>query len=206
MCYKCNRPQIACLCSHITPIKTKTLFVILMHPKEYKYIKNNTGRLTHLSLENSKLFVAVDFSNHSHVNDIINDKNNHCVILYPSNDSLCINEEKLQLEGKNLVIFIIDATWDSAKPILRLSKNLHDLSRISFTHTKTSAYSFKRQPFKEALSTMESTGCVLDILKKQNLETISSDELDNFLNPFNEMIKYQMEYVNSQPRFRSGND
>jgi DTW domain-containing protein YfiP len=182
------------------------MFAILMHPKEYKYIKNNTGRLTHLSLENSKLFVGVDFSNHNHVNALIEDTNNHCVILYPSNDSICINEEKLELDGKNLVIFIIDATWDSAKPILRLSKNLHNLPRISFTHTKTSAYSFKRQPFVEALSTMESTGCVLEILKKQDLESISFKELENFLNPFKEMIKFQMEFVSSKPRFRSSND
>ncbi len=206
MCYKCNRPISSCLCKDIKQIDTDTKFVILMHPKEFRYIKNNTGRLTHLSLKNSELYVGVDFSDNNHVNNLINDENNHCVILYPSNNSICINEEKLELSGKNLVIFLIDATWDSAKPILRLSKNLHNLSRISFTHTKTSEYRFKRQPFVEALSTMESTCCVLEILKNQGLEVITEKELANFLTPFKKMIKFQMKYVNSQPRFRSGND
>lgn len=202
MCYDCNRPKSSCLCKDIKPIVTNTKFVILMHPKEFKYIKNNTGRLTYLSLENSELFVGIDFSNHLKINKLINDPNNYCTILYPSKESIYLNEEKLNLEGKQLIIFIIDATWDSSKPILRLSRNLHNLPKISFTHTKTSAYNFKRQPFTEALSTIESTLCVLEILQNQGLETISKEALTDFLIPFEKMIKFQMGFVSSKPRFR----
>jgi DTW domain-containing protein YfiP len=173
-----------------------------MHPKEFKYIKNNTGRLTGLSLKNSELFVGVDFSNHSKINKLINNPNNYCTILYPSKDSICINEQKLNLDGKQLVIFIIDATWDSSKPMLRQSYNLHNLPRISFTHTKTSAYKFKRQPFAAALSTMESTLCVLEILNGQGLEAISKTALADFLHPFENMVKFQMEFKSNKPRFK----
>ena len=202
MCYKCNRPKSFCLCYDIKPIETNTKFVILMHPKEFKYIKNNTGRLTHISLKNSDLFVGVDFSNHNRVNMLLTDPKNYCVILFPSESSICINEEKLKLDDKQLVVFIIDATWDSAKPMLRLSNNLHKLPKISFTHTKTSTYKFKKQPFPEALSTMESTLCVLEILKKQGLEAICDKDLEKFLNPFEKMVKFQMEFVSSKPRYR----
>lgn len=203
MCYACNRPKNLCLCCDIKPIETSAKFIILMHPKEFKYIKNNTGRVTHLSLKNSELFVGVDFTNHLKINRLIKNQNNFCAILYPSANSICLNEQKLNLDGKRLVIFIIDATWDSSKPMLRQSKNLHNLPHISFTHTKTSAYKFKRQPFAEALSTMESTLCVLDILKNQGLESISKKELNNFLNPFEKMIKFQMKFINSKPRYRN---
>jgi len=172
-----------------------------MHPKEFKYIKNNTGRLTHISLKNSDLFVGVDFSNDNRVNMLLTDPKNYCVILFPSESSICINEEKLKLDDKQLVVFIIDATWDSAKPMIRLSNNLHKLPKISF-HTKTSTYKFKKQPFPEALSTMESTLCVLEILKKQGLEAICDKDLEKFLNPFEKMVKFQMEFVSSKPRYR----
>ncbi len=195
MCYECNRPKSVCLCQFISKIDTKTKFVILMHPKEFRYIKNNTGRLTHLSLSNSELLVGVDFSDDRRVNALIDDPNNYCAILYPSNDSTSLNNQKLELKGKKLTLFLIDATWDSAKPILRLSKNLHQLPRISFTHTKTSAYGFKKQPFKEALSTMESVGMILEILDAQGVEDLTKSELDNFLKPFNEMVKLQKRYV-----------
>ncbi len=174
-----------------------------MHPKEFKYIKNNTGRLTYLSLKNSELFVGIDFSKHRKVNSLIHDEKNYCTILYPSKESICINKEALDIGNKQLVVFIIDATWDSAKPILRRSKNLHNLSKISFTHTKTSAYQFKRQPFDEALSTMESTLCVLEILENQGIESISKPALSTFLNPFEKMVKFQMEFKSANPRYRS---
>ncbi len=173
-----------------------------MHPKEFKYIKNNTGRLTHISLKNSKLFVGVDFSNHNGVNTLLSDPKNYCTILFPAQDSICINEEKLELNDRQLVVFIIDATWDSAKPMLRQSTNLHSLPKVSFTHTKNSAYKFKRQPFAEALSTMESTLCLLEILQNQGLEAICDNDLEKFLNPFEKMVKFQMKFKNSKPRYR----
>lgn len=202
MCYDCNRPKRSCLCFDIQPIETSTKFVILMHPKEFKYIKNNTGRLTYLSLKNSELFVGVDFSNDKRVNNLIDNPKNHCVILYPDKKCLNLSENGLNIDDKGLVIFIIDATWDSAKPILRRSTNLHNLPRISFSHTKTSAYNFKRQPFAEALSTMESTLCVLELLNYHGMESISNVALEDFLTPFEKMVKFQMEFVNSQPRFK----
>jgi len=173
-----------------------------MHPKEFKKIKNNTGRLTHLSLSNSELFVGVDFTNHKKVNALINDDKNFCTVLFPAKDSICINDEKLDLKDEQLVVFIIDATWDSAKPILRQSINLHKLPKITFTHTKTSAYEFKRQPFDEALSTMESTLCVLETLTNQKLETISDEKLKTFIEPFEKMVESQMKLISSQPRFK----
>ena len=202
MCYNCNRPTSSCLCHDINAIETNTKFVILMHPKEFKQIKNNTGRLTHLSLSNSELFVGVDFTNHIKVNALINNPKNFCTVLFPKKDSICINDEKLNLQGRQLIVFIIDATWDSAKPILRKSLNLHPLPKISFTHTKTSAYKFKRQPFAEALSTMESTLCVLEILNHQKIESLSDKALETFIEPFEKMVRLQMKFISSQPRFK----
>ena len=39
------------MCEHAYPVDTKTKFVILMHPKEFKKIKNGTGHLTHYYLQ-----------------------------------------------------------------------------------------------------------------------------------------------------------
>ena len=194
MCYRCHRPAKLCLCKHIVPIDTRTKFVLLIHPKEYKRIKNNTGRLTHLSLPNSELFTGVDFTHHSGLNAILDNPKNSCCILYPGSDSAPLHEVQLPGQERQLVIILIDATWSSAKPMLRLSKNLHTLPKISFTHTKTSTYAFKRQPFCEALSTMESTHCVLEILQQKGYENIPVKKITHFLDPFYEMVKYQVTF------------
>ncbi|WP_262480768.1 DTW domain-containing protein [Algibacter lectus] len=86
-CYKCMRPSSTCICEHISPLKTKTRFIILMHPKEYKKEKSGTGHITNLQLENSEIIVGVDFTNNKRVNDILAKENSSSFLLYPGKDN-----------------------------------------------------------------------------------------------------------------------
>lgn len=119
-CYRCYRPKSSCMCEHAYPVDTKTKFVILMHPKEFKKIKNRTGHLTHLSLTNSELYIGIDFSDHARVNALTDDPTNHCVLLYPLSNSKVLNEGSIAQTNKRTVIFILDATWDCSKKMLRV--------------------------------------------------------------------------------------
>lgn len=192
VCYKCYRPQNSCMCKYIKPIDTKTQFIILMHPKEYRKTKNGTGHFTHNSLINSKLFIGIDFTNHDEINEILADTDNNCYILYPGEDSIKLNQENIKEQGKKSVIFIIDSTWPCSKKMLRESKNLQALPHISFEHTKHSVFKIKTQPSSYCLSTIESTLCILELLNKQGVENISQKNLDGFLNPFLKMVEYQV--------------
>jgi len=204
-CYQCYRPLSSCMCSHVKPIQTKTKFVILMHPKEFKKTKNGTGHLTHLSLPNSELYIDVDFSEHKAINALIDNDNNLCYVLYPGKNSVNINSQKIDSEGKQMVIFIIDSTWPCSVKMLRLSRNLQNLPRLSFTHTKTSQFQIKEQPKDFCLSTIESTQTILELLKAQGLEQIEEDDLALFINPFNAMVSYQIRCASNNdstnPRF-----
>ena len=53
MCYKCFWPQQHCWCGSVTPMPTRTKFVLLMHPFDFKRINAYTGRLTHICLPDS---------------------------------------------------------------------------------------------------------------------------------------------------------
>ena len=197
-CYNCYRPKSSCMCSHVHQIDTKTKFIVLMHPKEFKKVKNGTGHLTHLSLKNSKLFVGIDFTNHKEINDIISTCQSY--ILYPSKDAINISKQKLHqdnslYEKKETAIFIIDSTWSCSLKMLRDSKNLQALKHISFDSTKLSQFKIKEQPEDYCLSTIESTLTVLELLNKWSVESISKEDLDNFLNPFYKMIEYQIKCI-----------
>jgi len=183
------------MCQHVKPIKTQTKFVILMHPKEFQKVKNGTGHLTHLSLPNSELYVGVDFRDHNPVNALLNDKNRLCYVLYPGEDSLHLNETKIEREGRELVIFIIDATWSTALKLLKVSTNLQALPKLSFTHTKSSQFQIKQQPEEAYLSTIESTLTILELLNGHKMETIKEDVLSHFLDPFKVMINYQISCI-----------
>jgi len=197
ICYKCYRPQTSCMCEHITPIETNTRFVILMHPKEFRKTKNGTGHFTNLSLTNCEIFVGIDFSKHKEINEILHHPDNDCFVLYPSYNSINLNEKSIGVKDKNRVLFLIDATWPCSRAMLKASPNLDRLAKVSFTHTKSSGFIFKEQPKEYCLSTMESTLCLLKLLNIHHLESIEEEKLKQFLTPFKLMVNYQLSYTSS---------
>ena len=191
-CFKCYRPTTSCMCKYINKIDTNTQFIILMHPKEFKKTKNGTGHFTNLSLTNSKIFIGIDLTNHKQINDILNDSNNNCMVMYPSNTSIKLNTQTIQVKNKKNVLFIIDSTWPCSRKILASSKNINSLQKVSFFHTKSSQFKIKMQPNEVCLSTIESTLCILELLDKHNIESIKKEQFDNFLKPFEKMVEYQV--------------
>ena len=176
MCYRCNWPQPHCWCGSITPMPTRTKFVILMHPYEHKRVKANTGRLTHLCLADSDLHLGIGFDEHEAVQALINDPRNFPVLLYPGRDSRDLSKGELpvaDLAGRRLVVFLLDATWRLVRPMFRTSLSLQRLPRIMFTNAAPSRYIIKRQPEPGCLSTLEATHELLGALDRAGLDVYS---------------------------------
>lgn len=190
------RPSCSCICKHINPIHTKTRFVILMHPKEYKKEKNGTGHMTKLQLENSEIIVGVDFSNNKRVNEILSQGKGSSFLLYPGKDNFNLStrgsSETSSLMGANPHIFILDGTWPCARKMLKLSKNLQKLKRVSFDNKIKSKFIIKQQPASLCLGTIESVYTVLNLLNDAGVEQC---ETKGFLTPFEKMIAYQVECI-----------
>ncbi|WP_396632064.1 tRNA-uridine aminocarboxypropyltransferase [Maribacter sp. R86514] len=194
-CYKCMRPSSTCICKHISTIKTKTRFIILMHPKEYKKEKNGTGCMTNLQLENSEIIVGVDFSNNERVNEILTAENN-CFLLYPGKRSFNLSQrngsEMKSFMGNDAYFFILDGTWPCARKMLKLSTNLQKLNRVSFDNSIASKFIIKQQPEALCLSTIESVYTVLNLL---NMGGVEQCDTTDFLLPFEKMIEHQLDYM-----------
>ncbi len=199
-CYKCMRPSITCICKHINAFDTKTRFIILMHPKEYKKEKNGTGHMTKLQLENSEIIVGVDFTNNKRVNEILTQEESNSFLLYPGNDSFNLSTRKASemnsFMGNHPLIFILDGTWPCARKMLKLSQNLQQLKRVSFDNEIKSKFIIKQQPEPLCLSTIESVYTVLNLLKEGNVEQCDTKD---FLVPFEKMIASQVEYILNPP-------
>ena len=193
-----------CICEHIRPLQTKTRFVILMHPKEYKREKNGTGQMTMLQLENSEIIVGVDFTNNKRVNEILTKEKSYSFLLYPGKESFNLSirkgSETNSFMGNNPYLFILDGTWPCARKMLKLSKNLQTLQRIGFDNKIKSKFTFKQQPAPLCLSTIESVHTVLNLLKESGLEQC---ETKDFLVPFGKMIEFQLEYIINNENARS---
>ena len=194
-CYQCRRPSSTCICKFISPLQTKTRFIILMHPKEYKREKIGTGHMTKLQLDNSEIIVGVDFTNNKRVNEILTKEKCSSFLLYPGEDnfnlSISGSSEINSFMGKNPYIFLLDGTWSCAGKMLKLSKNLQQLKRVGFDNKLVSKFIIKQQPETLCLSTIESVYTVLNLFNESHLEQC---ETKDFLIPFEKMIEYQLEY------------
>lgn len=188
------RPSSSCICKHTRPSHTKTRFIILMHPKEYKREKIGTGRMTQLQLENSEIIVGVDFTNNRRVNEILNKENSSSFLLYPGKENFNLStregSEMISFLGDHPHILILDGTWPCARKMLKLSTNLQQLKRVSFDNTIKSKFIIKQQPAPLCLSTIESVYTVLNLLKDGGVEDYDTTD---FLIPFEKLIEHQIE-------------
>jgi DTW domain-containing protein YfiP len=202
-CYRCFWPQTLCWCASIVPMETRTRFVFLMHPKEFKQEKAATGRLTHLCLPNSKVHMGVAFDEHDEVQALLRDPRNFPVLLYPGREAINLSTAKTtlladadftrfrgEMEHRALVVLVIDATWALGRKMLRVSPTLQRLPRIMFTPSAPSRYVIKQQPHPGCLSTLEATHELLVALEHAGLDTYPLP--DQLLGLFQRMQDFQL--------------
>lgn len=180
VCYRCFWPAQLCWCSSIVRMATRTKFLFLMHPKEWKHEKAATGRLTHLCLENSAIQCGVEFDAHEEVQALLNDPAHFPMLLFPGKQAVNLSAPAAslaalaeQLAQRQLVVVIIDATWALGRKMLRLSPTLQRLPRIMFTPSGPSRYVIKQQPHAGCLSTLEATHELLVALERAQLDSYS---------------------------------
>jgi DTW domain-containing protein len=200
MCYRCFWPKSLCWCGSLRPMETRTRFVFLMHPKEFKEEKAGTGRLTHLCLPNSELHMGKGFEDDGAVQALIRDPANYPVLLYPGRDALNLSDRReddprlatlrAQLAQRRLVVFLLDATWSGARKMLRLSPGLQRLPRLMFTPAAPSRYIIKQQPAEGCLSTLESVHELLTELARTGLDAYPLPE--QLLDVFQRMQDFQI--------------
>jgi len=193
MCYRCFWPKAHCWCPSIQPMNTRTRWIFLMHPKEFKEEKAGTGRLTHLCLADSEIHVGVEFDEHPAVQAVIADPSNFPVLLYPGPTARNLSRGDLapeELGKRRLVVFLLDATWSGARKMLRLSPSLQRLPRIMFTPSAPSRYVIKQQPQEGCLSTLEATHELLVALERAGLDRYPLPE--QLLDLFQRMQDFQI--------------
>jgi DTW domain-containing protein YfiP len=185
MCYRCFWPQPLCWCPSLLPLETRTRFVFLMHPKEFKQEKAGTGRLTQLCLPHSSLHMGIAFDGDAGVSEILADPRYFPVLLYPGRNTLNLSHAftaaggptaefaafRDALAGRTLLVVILDATWSGARKMLKLSSGLQRLPRLMFTPASLSRYVIKRQPQDGCLSTLEAVHELLTVLERVGLDT-----------------------------------
>jgi DTW domain-containing protein len=204
LCTTCLRPPLTCYCGKIRRFDPKIRFVILIHGREAQK-RIAPGRLSHLSLAGSRLLQGYDYSEDARVNELIAGPRNHCAVLYPGEGSLNLthaapaSRRALVPEGKELVVFVIDGTWITARKTMQRSRNLRQLPRVCFDPARPSRFRVRKQPQENFFSTLEAIHETIELLGPAAGFDVGSREHDSLLDTFDHMVEQQLA-LSAQPK------
>lgn len=200
LCTVCIQPKFGCYCKHVQTFYPNIDFVVLIHPIEV-HRRIATGRMSHLTLQNSHLIMGQDYTQNDQVNRLLQDPSRHCVMLYPgprSQNLTLLNEGERSAifpAGKKLTIFVIDGTWATARRTVRQSQNLLKIPRICFSPEKPSSFRVRKQPNAACYSTIEAIHHTIELVGGAQGFDTSTREHDKLLHVFDKMVELQLEFI-----------
>jgi len=183
-CARCGRPQAVCVCSHVTPLPTRTRVILLQHPREHR-VGVGTARLAHLSLPASSLHVGLDFAGDDAVRAALA-ADAPAYVLFPGASAIDVADLP---RDRPLTLIVLDGTWWQARKLLHLNPKLAALPRVSFTPHRLSDYRIRRQPAAHCVSTIEALAQTLSALEPE------SGPFERLLDPFRAMVARQQWYA-----------
>ncbi len=210
-CHHCFRIKSLCICESIQPFEVEPLIVLLVHPREFMKTVG-TVRVVKLSVSGSIMIRGhgKDFDQDPSIAAIISKSNHHSMILFPGEDSLNLTSAPLGVIqsqiplDKRLVIFVIDGTWSAAKNMIKDSKILSQLPKLSFDVNGVSTYEFRKQPNAFCLSTVEAVSVLIENLKEKKLCTPKPmDGHLRMIEGLKKLVATQLEFE-SNPKHREG--
>jgi DTW domain-containing protein YfiP len=200
LCLKCRQPDFTCYCSVIERLDPKMKFVILIHPIEVRR-RIATGRMSHLILEGSHLIKGEDYTHDKELNAILDDPTLYPVILYPGKKAVNLSQtnlsERMKLvpKDKQLALIVIDGTWNTARKMMHVSRNLHALPQVCFSLESESRFRVRKQPAPGCFSTIEAIYHSIELLGATCGFDTSTNEHAKLLKVFDSMVEQQLEFV-----------
>lgn len=201
-CWACHRPRSACFCAHALPFTSDVDFALIVHPYE---VRSTVG--TAWIMRRSMLNLGWFRSKGSELDldplflKLISDPGIVPLLLFPGplafNLSRAPTEDWQELvpETKRPLFIVIDGTWTQARAMLRRSKVLSALPRVSFDSTQRSEYGFKIQPHPACLSSVEGVHRVIEILASRGWSKLPPERAhDRMIEIFRAMVRFQLQH------------
>lgn len=161
-CYRCDKPEIACLCARVPRVPNRTPILIVQHKRESRH-PLGTVRIADLGLENCTIrIVPASARSDSAVPDWVPAG---AGLLYPGPEAKELTSATA--EGRPQALVVIDGTWHQARALFRDHAWLRELPRYRLTPTEAARYRIRREPRPNYRSTIEAIVQALEILEPE---------------------------------------
>jgi DTW domain-containing protein YfiP len=188
-CYRCDKPECACLCSRIPEVENRTPIVLVQHKRESRHALG-TARIARLGLAQVRVEVfAADQTSSEELPAWLPEG---AAVLYPRKGAPDL--EDLAPADRPKALVVIDGTWHQARALYRDHRWLAELPAVQLTPRAPSRYRIRREPAPNYISTIEAIVHALSVLEP---ETRNAESL---ITAFDALIDDQLE--NRQKRSR----
>ncbi|MCM2322849.1 MAG: DTW domain-containing protein [Oligoflexia bacterium] len=191
ICPRCRRAGDTCYCAAARTIHAPVRFVVLLHPQEARR-RIGTARIVKLCIPDTVLLVGKgpELDENAGLLSLLSDPGLQPLLLFPGPEATAVETAAQGCEpGKKPVILVVDGTWKQAGRMLRESRLLQALPRVSFAEGRSSAYGFRRQPAAHCLSTVEAVHEAIT-----RLQPPGARDHDVLLEVFSELVRCQVAY------------
>ncbi|MFZ5895676.1 MAG: tRNA-uridine aminocarboxypropyltransferase [Myxococcota bacterium] len=161
-CYRCDKPEVACLCARIPQVQNRTPIVIVQHKRESRH-PLGTVRIADLGLQNCSVRVVP--GNARSGSALPEWLPASAGLLYPGPESRGLDEVPVEERPSSLVV--IDGTWHQARALFRDHAWLRELPRFRLDPTEAARYRIRREPRPNYRSTIEAIVQALEILEPE---------------------------------------
>jgi DTW domain-containing protein YfiP len=182
LCPLCAKPEFLCVCDSVEPVANRVSLLVLQHPQEQDRLLG-TARLALRALKDSQLKIGLSWPSLSKILGREADPAQWAVLhlgaahakdFPPDRELVALDKKGLPLPDQDRAlaglkgVVIFDGSWAQAKTLWWRNPWVLTARRLALNPKRASLYGkLRREPRREALSTIEAAGLTLSRLERR---------------------------------------
>ena len=188
-CENCGLYENICICDFITQTTLDTRLTLLIHSKEIRKV-TNTGRLAHLCLDNSALFIRGRKDIRWTEEEILPAGYEHRILFPTAREEL--KADTKVIDGKPLNLIVPDGTWGQAKKMVTAVPFLQNIKRIKLPRVPSNHHYVRKSLTEGGISTLEAIARAFGILENSEIQEQLEKVLFEMTEKFNRIRGYRL--------------
>lgn len=203
LCACCGKPEFLCVCETVEPVDNRVELLILQHPQEQDRLLGSAF-VAARSLSKAQVKIGLSWPSLSKILGRDVDPSRWGVLFLSGSAELPREKELLALDKKGEVapdsdralaglegVVIFDGSWAQAKTLWWRNPWVLKARRLALNPQKRSLYgNLRREPRREALSTIEAAGlCLARLEQRPEIEQVLQKNFSKMLDKYRAAVE-----------------
>jgi DTW domain-containing protein YfiP len=168
-CTNCRVNNHFCVCHALTPITITNKVSLIVHVSELRLTSNTAQFVEKILPQSAEIFIRGRV-NDTFSGDPIVAREGKALFLFPSEDSLELNDEFLKNNPGPYNLIVPDGNWNQAKKVKTREAKFHDIQAVRLPSGLVGEYKLRKAPQPEWVSTYEAVAYALGVLEGKPIQ------------------------------------